>query len=290
MVRGLVLVVMIAACGFQPHAADMHAGDGGADATDGAIPIDAIDGSPLTDTDGDGVFDDTDNCIAVVNPDQHDEDGDHVGDACDACPFIANAIGDTDGDGVPDACDPHPMNVVDTLVSFAPFSGTTLPAGWIGTASMVVAGDVLTIDGSAATQILHFDTQSQRHAIDFVAEISATPGGTSFVTALTDLKDDFSQYFGCGIRVDTATREFVRDDSGTFTTVATDPAPAQDPLTFPGTYHFISIIDANQTCVIPGAMNRHKMAGNQTDNNRTNVGVRVGIVTAKIHYIAVYTF
>jgi uncharacterized protein (TIGR03790 family) len=44
-------------------------------------------GSPLpavTDTDGDGIPDASDNCIEVPNPDQRDTDGDGYGNACDA--------------------------------------------------------------------------------------------------------------------------------------------------------------------------------------------------------------
>ena len=37
----------------------------------------------VPDTDGDGVLDDTDNCIDVANPGQEDADGDLIGDACD---------------------------------------------------------------------------------------------------------------------------------------------------------------------------------------------------------------
>lgn len=38
-----------------------------------------------TDTDGDGVPDTTDNCLATPNPDQLDTDGDGLGDLCDNC-------------------------------------------------------------------------------------------------------------------------------------------------------------------------------------------------------------
>ena len=40
-------------------------------------------GGSCTDTDGDGVCDDTDNCDLIDNPGQEDTDGDGIGDACD---------------------------------------------------------------------------------------------------------------------------------------------------------------------------------------------------------------
>jgi hypothetical protein len=76
------------------------------------------------DRDGDGVVDETDNCVSVPNADQVDTDGDGQGDACDAdddndgvpdtgdnCPLVANADQlDTDGDGLGNACDPDDDN------------------------------------------------------------------------------------------------------------------------------------------------------------------------------------
>ncbi len=83
----------------------------------------------ISDSDGDGIPDDIDNCPFVYNPDQADADGDGIGDACDECTdtdgdgygnpgFAANTCpedncpdvynpdqADTDGDGIGDACD-----------------------------------------------------------------------------------------------------------------------------------------------------------------------------------------
>ncbi|MBK8228885.1 MAG: thrombospondin type 3 repeat-containing protein [Flavobacteriales bacterium] len=63
-------------------------------------------GTPLLDSDSDGVCDLLDNCDATPNPGQADGDGDGVGDACDNCATTANANQlDGDGDNVGDACD-----------------------------------------------------------------------------------------------------------------------------------------------------------------------------------------
>ena len=74
------------------------------------------------DTDGDGVANGGDNCPTHSNADQLDQDGDGVGNACDAdqdgdgasdgadnCALIANSDQrDTDSDGIGDGCDPFP--------------------------------------------------------------------------------------------------------------------------------------------------------------------------------------
>ena len=63
-------------------------------------------GDACTDTDNDGVQDDTDNCLDDANIDQIDGDEDDVGDVCDTCVDDENADqSDIDGDGIGDACD-----------------------------------------------------------------------------------------------------------------------------------------------------------------------------------------
>lgn len=52
----------------------------------------------VLDTDGDGVFDDSDNCIDGYNPNQADTDGDEIGDICDACNNLIWTGGDVNGD------------------------------------------------------------------------------------------------------------------------------------------------------------------------------------------------
>jgi hypothetical protein len=59
-----------------------------------------------TDSDGDGVVDQVDNCPSDANPSQADSDGDGVGDACDNCPHVANpGQEDFDQDNIGDVCD-----------------------------------------------------------------------------------------------------------------------------------------------------------------------------------------
>jgi opacity protein-like surface antigen len=57
------------------------------------------------DDDNDGWADFDDNCSSVANPQQEDADGDGVGDVCDNCLIAVNPNQeDTDGDGVGDLC------------------------------------------------------------------------------------------------------------------------------------------------------------------------------------------
>ena len=58
------------------------------------------------DDDNDGILDDEDNCPFVSNAGQEDEDGDELGDVCDAC--LGDPFNDQDGDGLCTAVDNCP--------------------------------------------------------------------------------------------------------------------------------------------------------------------------------------
>jgi CSLREA domain-containing protein len=76
------------------------------------------DNTETTDSDGDAVGDNADNCDAIANPGQQNNDGDPLGDACDP---------DDDNDGVPDASDgcPTQANATSTGCPAVPTTTTT---------------------------------------------------------------------------------------------------------------------------------------------------------------------
>ncbi len=60
------------------------------------------------DEDGDGVNDESDNCLVYANASQLDTDGDNLGNECDS---------DDDGDGIPDDEDPYPLEVKEVTLT-----------------------------------------------------------------------------------------------------------------------------------------------------------------------------
>jgi hypothetical protein len=88
--------------------------------------VEAEPDAPPGDTDADGILDNVDNCSAAGNADQHDEDGDAIGDVCDPCPHLVGTAADADADGVGDACDPQPAIGKQTIKFFDPFTTNKL--------------------------------------------------------------------------------------------------------------------------------------------------------------------
>jgi hypothetical protein len=118
-----------------------------------ADPVDApVDGvlapDANLDPDNDGILTPDDNCPSVTNQNQHDEDGDKFGDACDPCPMLFGGDEDTDSDGVGDACDPQPAVAKQHWVVFEPF--TSASTMWNYPTTGVVANDVMTLTGQTA--------------------------------------------------------------------------------------------------------------------------------------------
>lgn len=139
-------LVLVAGC----HAS---LGDGELDAAlPGGETHDAA--ASVGDRDGDGHLDNADNCPALANEDQHDEDGDHIGDVCDPCPHVAGDAADADGDGVGDACDPQPTIAKQRLRFFDPFT-SDLPE-WRHDPGVARTGETLRADAfpDAYTELL----------------------------------------------------------------------------------------------------------------------------------------
>jgi len=126
--------------GVEPGTPDAGPGE------DAAVPPGEA-SVPIVDLDRDTVDDSHDNCVGLANPDQGNEDGDALGDACDPCP-IDTSSADPDSDGVAGACDPHPTTAGDRIVAFTGFH-RGVPAGWgfIGTATQ--DGDSLSMTPGA---------------------------------------------------------------------------------------------------------------------------------------------
>jgi len=135
---GLVLLCgcdLVFGPGPGPNAVADAPGPPGIDARliDANFPDAAVDGDPTMDYDGDGVFDDVDNCRTIENPDQRDHDVDLTGDACDPCPHLHGADGsDIDGDLdlIGDGCDPRPGMAGDVVVGFYGFYDASEIADW----------------------------------------------------------------------------------------------------------------------------------------------------------------
>lgn len=182
-------VVALGACGRFGFDA---VGSGGSDSCTGSacttVPMDAPDvfdaprGDPGVDSDGDTVFDDTDNCIMVANTSQHDEDSDGYGDACDNCPTVPNTsqanVRETNAgataDSVGDACDPRPTQGGDAFQYIDLFDAATLGADWsVIRGSWSIAADAVEQPSLASDQRIH-DPFAAGTSPDYIVESTFT--------------------------------------------------------------------------------------------------------------------
>jgi len=191
-VAAALLFGVVTGCSFQPgHVPGSD--DGSVDA-----PPDAVD--PTKDTDGDGVLDLADNCIAITNADQRNFDADAVGDACDPCPHLMNMNADGDGDGVGDACDPQPTVAAETRVLWTSFHEAAEITGWNHYGEFAVSGGKLVHpNGAEPHPSIAPNTQFQKAYAAAGIHLTTNASGSSGVGLCTDTTGG-SLYYCCEVR------------------------------------------------------------------------------------------
>jgi hypothetical protein len=134
------------------------------------------------DLDGDGIPNGKDFCNHMPGG-AFDEDGDGIGDECDACPIAKPpATPDGDGDMVDAPCDPDTTTGGDKITVFNGFNAA-LPTTWTATAAWSVSGGeaVMTPSNPATLETLTIPlpTPSSRVAILAAYRVDATPSAAS---------------------------------------------------------------------------------------------------------------
>ncbi|MCX5741577.1 MAG: hypothetical protein NT062_03655 [Proteobacteria bacterium] len=219
-------------------------------------------------------------------------DGDHVGDACDPCPTVANeGTANADADDLPDACDARPSTPGDHLQRYWMFdrAGGGLPLDWkLGAgalSTLTISGDALHIT-SDATEILLFNTNREKTAIEVGFSVDAIAPGTSFFDVVFASATDATEYLGCGFRYDQARRELLHFN-GSFSTLDSSAVP---PL--PNLDYRLRVYSgpADQTCSIKSALTTIDLAGSDSRPNGHHIGLRTGKSTTTIRYVIVYSY
>lgn len=127
------------------------------------------------DLDGDGVPNATDNCLAVANASQANEDGDSFGDLCDPCPpYTDNS--DADGDGVGDACDPNP-NASASPNHLRLFEGFHAAPPWTMSGTWTTSGDAIQVNAGSGAATLSTPAPSARETVSASVTVIASNAG-----------------------------------------------------------------------------------------------------------------
>jgi hypothetical protein len=131
--------------------------------TGSGVPVDTGTTPTLTDSDGDGILDDTDNCPAIPNANQLDFDQDDEGDECDE---------DRDGDFIPNDADLFPDDgdrpgraSPDTIYAHGP---NTLFEFSVGTQAVTLVGNFTFDSNSGSITDIAIDRHGVLYAVTFV--------------------------------------------------------------------------------------------------------------------------
>ena len=181
--------------------------------------------APPIDSDGDGVFDGDDNCVDAGNPDQHDEDGDDRGDACDWCPHLADLPQDADGDRVGDACDPL-TGTQHRIAFFDPFT-SDLPE-WTLLGPWTRANDMLSITAGQDHAVV--DLALGESVFEIGGRITALGSMPNRQVTLSVSNDGATLSYYCEIFDDgTPTVNLTENDNGSYTALDFEPLPNPIP-------------------------------------------------------------